>query len=232
MKKKQHHDGADNGDKHGIQIETADAAPAYAGENESTHASPDNAQDDVQDTALAPPVYHLASDETGDQAEQDPPHKAHALNPFIRPQNGEPRACAQALPERERWWYVLSCGRRGYSPSRKGQAMKTVLVGALMGAMLATPVLAASGDACLQHNRILSLRALDDRTVLATDRNYHRYTIHMNAGCIGLDNAAAHLVFRTWQNLACVDRGDIIGVQAPGLGFVTCSVAGVQAGSS
>ena len=108
--------------------------------------------------------------------------------------------------------------------------MKNVLVGALMGLMLATPVLAATGEACLQHNRILNLRALDNRTVVATDVNYHRFTIHMNAGCIGLDNATAHLVFRTWQNLACVDHGDIIGVQSPGLGFVTCSIAGVQAG--
>jgi hypothetical protein len=108
---------------------------------------------------------------------------------------------------------------------------KVVLVGALMGAMLATPVLAASGDACLQHNRILNLRAKDIQTVIATDLNYHRYTIHMNPGCTGLDNAAAHLVFRTWQNLACVDRGDIIGVEAPGLGFVTCSIDRISAGA-
>jgi hypothetical protein len=108
--------------------------------------------------------------------------------------------------------------------------MKNVFVGALMGLMLATRVMAATGEVCLQHNRILNLRALDNRTVLATDLNNRRFTIHMNAGCIGLDNAAAHLVFRTWQNLACVDHGDIIGVQAPGLGFVTCSIAGVQAG--
>ena len=108
--------------------------------------------------------------------------------------------------------------------------MKNVFVGALMGLMLATPVMAATGEVCLQHNRILNLRALDNRTVVARDVNYHRFTIHMNSGCIGLDNAAAHLVFRTWQNLACVDHGDIIGVQAPGLGFVTCSIAGVQAG--
>ena len=108
--------------------------------------------------------------------------------------------------------------------------MKTFLVGVLLGVMLTTPVMAATGDACLQHNRILSLRTLDDRTVVATDLNYHRFTIHMNAGCVGLDNPGAHLVFRTWRNLACVDHGDIIGVQAPGLGFVTCSIAGVQAG--
>jgi hypothetical protein len=108
---------------------------------------------------------------------------------------------------------------------------KAVLVGALMGAMLATPVLAASNEACLQHNRILNLRAVDSRTVLATDLNYKKYTIRMNPGCTGLDNAAAHLVFRTWQNLACVDTGDIIGVEAPGLGFVTCSIDHVQAGA-
>jgi hypothetical protein len=106
----------------------------------------------------------------------------------------------------------------------------TVLVGALMGVMMATPVLAASGEACLQHNRILNMRALDSNTVLATDRNYHRYTIHMNPGCVGLDNGGSHLVLRTWQNLACVDRGDIIGVQVPGMGFVTCSIDNIQAG--
>ena len=108
---------------------------------------------------------------------------------------------------------------------------KNILVGALMGAMLATPVMAAAGDACLQHNRILSLRALDARTVLATDRNYRRFTIHMNGACAGLNTGVATLVFQTWQNLACVNRGDIVGVVATGLGFVTCSVAGVQAGA-
>ena len=104
-----------------------------------------------------------------------------------------------------------------------------ILVGAVLGVLLATPVIAAAGNACLQHNRILNTRAVDNRTVLATDLNHHLFTIHMNGGCIGLDNAAAHLVFRTWQNLGCVDVGDIIGVQAPGLGFVTCSITGVQA---
>jgi hypothetical protein len=110
--------------------------------------------------------------------------------------------------------------------------MKTILVGALMGAMLASPVLAARRDACLQHHRIWTWRAVNERTVVVADRNYHYYTVHMNGGCIGLTNGGAVLVFRTWQNLGCVDRGDIVGVRSPGLGFVTCSIAGVQAGSS
>jgi hypothetical protein len=106
-----------------------------------------------------------------------------------------------------------------------------VLVGGLMGALLATPLVAAAGDACLQHNRIWNMRAVDDHTVVAMDLNYHRYTIHMNGGCVGLNNAASHLVLRTWQNLGCLNRSDIIGVVSPGIGFVTCSVAGIQDGA-
>ena len=33
--------------------------------------------------------------------------------------------------------------------------MKTILVGALIGVMLTAPVIAATGDACLQHNRMV-----------------------------------------------------------------------------
>ena len=120
----------------------------------------------------------------------------------------------------------------GHSSFRKGTEMKkSVLVGALMGAMLATPVMAAANDTCLLHSRVWNMRTVDDRTVVATDLNKNRFTIHINAGCIGLRNPASYLVFRTWQNLGCVDKGDLLGVQAPGLGFVTCSIAGVQAGA-
>jgi len=116
---------------------------------------------------------------------------------------------------------------------RKVESMKKngMLVGALMAATLATPVLAASEDVCLQHNRIWSWRAVNDRTLVVSDKNLHYYTVRMNPGCIGLTNGAAKLVFRTWQNLGCVDRGDIIGVNSPGLGFVSCSIAGVEGGA-
>ena len=106
-----------------------------------------------------------------------------------------------------------------------------VLAGALMGAILATPVLAASETACLQHNRILSWKALDGRTLLVTDRSQNRYTVRMNGGCVGLNNAAATLVFQQWMNLSCLASGDMIGVRTPGLGYASCSVAGVQAGA-
>jgi hypothetical protein len=53
----------------------------------------------------------------------------------------------------------------------------------------------------------------------------------MKGTCSNLDRPAAILIYRTWQNLACLQSGDIIGVTAPGLGLVTCSVAGVSAGA-
>ena len=108
---------------------------------------------------------------------------------------------------------------------------KNVLVGALAGVMLASPVLAAAEDACLQHNRIFSTKVLDATTVLATDLRHNQFTIHMNPGCTGLTYGGSHLIFRTWQNLGCVDKGDILGVQVPGMGFVSCSIAGVTAGA-
>ncbi len=106
-----------------------------------------------------------------------------------------------------------------------------VLIGALMGTMLATPVLAASDEACLQHNRVFNMRAVDDRTVIATDMSQHRFTIHMAPACHGLSVGGSRLVFRTWQNLSCIDKGDLLGVQVPGVGFVSCQIDKVQAGA-
>jgi hypothetical protein len=106
-----------------------------------------------------------------------------------------------------------------------------VLIGVLAGVMLASPVLAAADDACLKHNRIFSTKVIDQTTVLATDWQHNRFTIHVNPGCPGITYGGSHLVFRTWQNLSCVGTGDLIGVQVPGMGFVTCAINGVTAGA-
>ena len=102
----------------------------------------------------------------------------------------------------------------------------------LAATLVATQVLAASGEACLQRNRLQSWRAVDKSTMVMTDNQYKQYTVRMNGSCSNLDRPAAILIYRTWQNLACLQSGDIIGVTAPGLGLVTCSVAGVSAGAS
>jgi len=109
-----------------------------------------------------------------------------------------------------------------------------VLVGVLAGVMLASPVLAAANaanDACLKHNRVFSTKVINETTVLATDWQHNRFTIHVNPGCPGITYGGSHLVFRTWQNLSCVGTGDLIGVQVPGMGFVTCAINGVTAGA-
>ena len=101
----------------------------------------------------------------------------------------------------------------------------------LAATLIATQVLAASGEACLQRNRLQSWRAVDSSTMVMTDLQQNQYTVRLKGACSNLDRPAAHLVYRTWQNLACLRSGDIIGVTAPGLGLVTCSIAGVSAGA-
>jgi hypothetical protein len=110
---------------------------------------------------------------------------------------------------------------------------RVFLVGALMGVTLATPVLAASENACLQNNRIWGWQAVDDRTLIVTDRNYKRFSVHLTGGCVGLDKyAAASLVVRTSTSLSCLTTGDRIAFNSPGLGPLTCVVTDVQAAAS
>ena len=98
-----------------------------------------------------------------------------------------------------------------------------------MATLVATQVLAAS-DVCLQRNRLQSWRAVDSSTMIMTDNQYKQYTVHMKGRCSNLDRIAARLIYRTWQNLSCLQSGDIIAVTAPGMGSVTCAIAGVEAG--
>jgi hypothetical protein len=108
---------------------------------------------------------------------------------------------------------------------------RNLLVASTLAATLvATQVLAAS-EACLQRNRLQSWKAVDESTMIMTDLQQNQYTVHMKGRCSNLARPAARLVYRTWQNLACLQSGDIIAVTAPGLGAVTCSVAGVEAGA-
>jgi len=112
--------------------------------------------------------------------------------------------------------------------------MKTwhaVLVGALMGVSLATPVLAAADNACLQNNRIWGWKAVDDRTLIVTDRNYKKFTVHLTGGCINLSKyAGASLVVRGSTSLGCLTTGDRIGFNSPGLGPLTCVVTDTNPG--
>jgi hypothetical protein len=105
-----------------------------------------------------------------------------------------------------------------------------LLIGLIAGTMLATPVLAASGDACLQNNRIWSWRMVNSRTLVVTDVNYRPFTVHLTGGCVGLTNAIGALAFRTWTDLGCLRRGDTVSFREPTLGRMSCFVTDVQPG--
>lgn len=105
-----------------------------------------------------------------------------------------------------------------------------VLVGAIAGVLMATPVLAAAQDACLQHNRVVSWKAVDGRTLVFTDRFMKQFTAEMKDTCEGITRADAKIVYETWENLQCLQSGLIIHVVAPGIRG-TCAIGSVHAGA-
>lgn len=108
---------------------------------------------------------------------------------------------------------------------------KMVLAGVLIGLSIVNPVLAAE-KACLQNNRIWGWQAIDQRTLLLTDRSYKRFTVHLTGGCIGLDKyAGVGLVVRSKTSLGCLSQGDSIVFNSPGLGPLSCFVMSVDEGT-
>ena len=112
--------------------------------------------------------------------------------------------------------------------------MKTsrcILAGALSVLMLSTPVLAEAQKACLQHNRAQSWRAVDEKTLVYTDRLNNPYTVTFTDRCRNLTRGNAVLVNRHWSGLRCLSRGDSFRVAAHGTAASACRVESVHAGS-
>jgi hypothetical protein len=113
------------------------------------------------------------------------------------------------------------------------EMFKRLLIGILLGVSAASPVLAAEEQACLQNNRIWGWQAVNDRTLIVTDRTYNRYTIDLSGGCINLSQyTGVNLLFRTKTALGCVTAGDRIAFNSPGIGPQTCFVNAVRAGTA
>jgi hypothetical protein len=110
-------------------------------------------------------------------------------------------------------------------------------VALLTGVLAVGPALAqaAQGEAaCVRPNRIFSTQALDNRTILVTDKQKNQYTIHMSSVCAGMDKSASALGFRYFTELSCLQRGDRISVPIGGGGTgprVTCFIGSVTAGA-
>ena len=108
---------------------------------------------------------------------------------------------------------------------------RQIVIALLIGVSLAQTVFAAEDKACLQNNRIWGWQAVNDRTLILTDRSYQRYTVNLSGGCINLDRyAGAKLVVRTKTNLGCLSQGDTIDFNSPGIGRLSCFVQGVRSG--
>jgi hypothetical protein len=111
------------------------------------------------------------------------------------------------------------------------QPVKTTLVSALIALSLVNSVLAAQDKVCLPNNRIWGWQAVNDRTIIITDRSYERYTVNLRGGCIGLDKyAGVQIGIVTKTRLGCLSAGDMVAFNSPGLGPLSCSVSGVRAG--
>ena len=115
--------------------------------------------------------------------------------------------------------------------------MKKILLALLAAAGLAAVALPHSASAqpvaphqvCLSEQPHLGWNAVNDRLLIVTDRQYHRYIVRLSGGCIGLSAyPLTALRFRTWTESGCLQRGDTVAFRAPALGPLNCFVNEVQ----
>ena len=104
-----------------------------------------------------------------------------------------------------------------------------VLFTLLTGATAVPAPRGGDSEICLQNNRIWSWNALDDRTLVITDRTNRRFLVNLSGGCIQLSvNPILALRFITRTNLGCLQPGDSVSYRALALGRLSCFVNGVQ----
>jgi hypothetical protein len=90
----------------------------------------------------------------------------------------------------------------------------------LLSVLVTIPALAQEA-AYVRLNEIRSTESANDRTLVVTNRQGDKYSVHMNGPCIGLSMTGAVPTFRPQSELACLKRGDRIGYNYPGQGLAT-----------
>jgi hypothetical protein len=105
-----------------------------------------------------------------------------------------------------------------------------VLPAAILIGLIAVPVSAAEGDACLQNNRIWSWQMINERTLVVTDVTHKPFTVRTTGPCTGLTNALNDVAFKSTLSLGCLQPGDQILYRAPGLGRLSCFIDAVTPG--
>ena len=106
-----------------------------------------------------------------------------------------------------------------------------ILAGALSGLISYNAVSVEAQNACLQHNRAQSWRAVDEKTLVYLDRLNNPYTVTFTDRCRNLTRGNAVLVNRHWSGLRCLSSGDAFRVAAHGMAASTCRVGTVRAGA-
>lgn len=79
----------------------------------------------------------------------------------------------------------------------------------------------AEEAACVRLQDIRSMEAVDDRTLVVTDRRGEKYSVHMSGPCSGLSIPGVAPTFRPQSELDCLRRGDRVGYNYPGQGLAT-----------
>jgi len=105
--------------------------------------------------------------------------------------------------------------------------MLASLTGAFMATVQPTDVLAGE-SVCLTKSRLMSWKPIDANTLEMTDKQFKRYTVHMQDECTNLTAQTATLVYCFWGNLSCLDSRVSMRVASPGRGALTCRVASVE----
>jgi hypothetical protein len=94
--------------------------------------------------------------------------------------------------------------------------VKLATVAILSIAVLTSGPAVAAPGACVPNNRIESTKVVNNTTIVVTDMANKTYTVHMHGACVGLDQSALNLSFRTKTQLGCLSPGDTISYSVPG----------------
>jgi hypothetical protein len=106
---------------------------------------------------------------------------------------------------------------------------RVIVIGALLGALVSTQVLAANEKLCFLRSQLVSWHVIDENTLEMTDKRKNLYHVTFSSPCPEAAVSTATIVFgRAWRDLACLAPGLAVNVTAPGLaGRRVCTVASV-----
>ena len=94
--------------------------------------------------------------------------------------------------------------------------------------VLGTLSAAAQGGVCLRTQQIDNWEALDDRTLIVTDRLDRQYKLGLVGSCTGLQQALFSLGFETFSELSCIRPGDSIRYNDLTFGPERCRITSVE----